>query len=154
MNIKIYFFNFFCQIITHSAQVIVIFILMKNECLVTTLHEFIGHFFPPNTCSRLTCTRIPSEPCSFDTYILQLHTYLIDYIVHVWRQQQIFVWILSYLYTIFHSRIRIKVKSWDRILFQQTCVVFSLNPNKNSWKWSQVRNKEINFCILTIFSFG
>ena len=118
------------------------------------LSNVFGHFFPPNTCSRLTCTRIPSEPCSFDTYILQLHTYLIDYIVHVWRQQQIFVWILSYLYTIFHSRIRIKVKSWDRILFQQTCVVFSLNPNKNSWKWSQVRNKEINVCILTIFSFG
>ena len=88
------------------------------------------------------------------TYYNYVHTYLIDYIVHVWRQQQIFVWILSYLYTIFHSRIRIKVKSWDRILFQQTCVVFSLNPNKNSWKWSQVRNKEINFCILTIFSFG
>ena len=104
------------------------------------LSNVFGHFFPPNTCSRLTCTRIPSEPCSFDTYILQLHAYLIDYIVHVWRQQQIFVWILSYLYTIFHSRIRIKVKIWDRILFQETCVVFSLNPNKNSWKWSQVRN--------------
>ena len=45
------------------------------------LSNVFGHFFPPNTCSRLTCTRIPSEPCSFDTYILQLHTYLIDYIV-------------------------------------------------------------------------